>query len=393
MRIRRRVAVVITNRASYARIRSALGAIRQSETLDLQLILAGSLLLEKYGKAADVIERDGFDVAARVHMVLEGENLPAMAKTTAIGMLELTTIFDNLKPSMVLTVADRYETIATAITAAYLNIPIAHVQGGEVSGSIDERVRHAVTKLSNLHFVATEQARDRVLRMGEHPDTVFVTGCPSIDLAAEVKERYRGLTFDPFERYHGVGPVFELTRPYLIVMQHPVTTEYEATRVQIQETLEAVSELAVPTLWFWPNVDGGSDGISKGIRVFREDRQPKHMHFFKNTSPIDFLELLAGAACIVGNSSAAIRESSYMGVPAVNIGTRQQGRERGPNVIDVTHDRRAIGDAVRDQVVHGHYPSVSLYGDGRAGGRIAQLLADVNPRLDKVWYERVTLTV
>jgi UDP-hydrolysing UDP-N-acetyl-D-glucosamine 2-epimerase len=385
MTSRRKVAVVITNRASYARIRSVLSAIRDSSSLELQLILAGSLLLEKYGNAASIIEADGFRTAARVHMVLEGENLPAMAKTTAIGMLELTTLFENLGPDIVLTVADRYETIATAVTGAYLNIPVAHVQGGEVSGSIDERVRHAVTKLSDVHFVSNSQARERVLRMGEHPNSVFVTGCPSIDLACSVKDR--PLSFDPLERYLGVGPVFDVSRGYLIVMQHPVTTEYEATRSQIQHTLDTVDALGVPTLWFWPNVDAGSDGISKGIRMYRERCRPKHIHFFKNTSPTDFLELLNHCSCIVGNSSAGIRESSFLGVPAVNIGTRQRGRERGPNVIDVPHDTTQIKDAITKQLSHGRYESVPLYGDGKAGERIAKNLSGLSYCREKIWHQ------
>lgn len=385
MTARRKVAVVVTNRASYARIRSVLATIRDNPLLELQLIMAGSLLLDKYGNAASIVEADGFQAAARVQMVLEGENLTAMAKTTAIGMLELTTLFDNLSPDIVLTVADRYETMATAVTAAYLNIPVAHVQGGEVSGSIDERVRHAVTKLSDLHFVSNAQAQHRLLRMGERPETVFITGCPSIDLAASVQNR--DLSFDPFDKYLGVGSVFDMSHGYLIVMQHSVTTEYEDTRHQIQQTLDVVHEMGIPTLWFWPNVDAGSDGISKGIRMYRERHRPKHIHFFKNTSPTDFLELLNHCSCIIGNSSVAIREASFLGVPAVNIGNRQRGRERGPNVRDVPHETGEIKRAVSDQISHGRYPGVPLYGDGRAGERIAARLTDTLPNADKIWHE------
>jgi UDP-hydrolysing UDP-N-acetyl-D-glucosamine 2-epimerase len=300
-------------------------------------------------------------------------------------MLELTTLFENLSPDVVLTVADRYETMATAVTAAYLNIPVAHVQGGEVSGSIDERVRHAVTRLSDLHFVSNAQAERRVLRMGEHPDRVFITGCPSIDLAASVQNR--ALSFDPFAKYLGVGSVFDMSHGYLIVMQHPVTTEYEDTRSQIEQTLAVVHELGIPTLWFWPNVDAGSDGISKGIRVYRETHRPKHIHFFKNAAPTDFLEMLNHCSCIVGNSSVAIREASFLGVPAVNIGNRQRGRERGPNVVDVGHDRHEIRKAIEAQVTHGRHHGVPLYGDGTAGQQIAARLTDGLPSRDKIWHE------
>jgi UDP-hydrolysing UDP-N-acetyl-D-glucosamine 2-epimerase len=381
---KRKVAVVVTNRATYARIKSALEAIRDSADLELQLIAAASLLLDKYGRAVNIIEQDGFTLAAKVYMVLEGENPVTMAKTTGIGITELSTIFDNLAPDLVMTVADRYETIATAIAAAYLNIPLVHVQGGEITGSIDEKVRHAITKFANYHFVSTHGAGERVVRMGETPDSVYVTGCPSVDLAANVARRGRVLGFDPFEKYLGLGPPvrLELGR-YVIVMQHPVTTEYAHAHEQIAPTLEAVHRLEVPVLWFWPNVDAGSDGMSKAIRRFREETKPTHIHFFKNMPPEDFLGLLYSSGCIVGNSSVAIREASFLGVPAVNIGNRQAGRERGPNVLDVAYDGVAVSEAIRRQLAHGPYASVPLYGDGRAGERIGALLAQVEPRIEK----------
>src|SRR6185437_11037542 len=199
---RRKVCVVITARPSYSRIKTALRAIAAHSELELQLVVSGSALLDRYGTAVQYIERDGFDIAARVQMVLEGGNLTSMAKTTGIGLLELATVFDTLRPHVVVTVADRFETIATAIAGSYLNIPVAHVQGGEVTGSIDEKVRHAVTKLADLHFVASEPAAERVRRMGEDPATVFVTVCPSIDLAAAVRCGPVA-EFDPFELYGG----------------------------------------------------------------------------------------------------------------------------------------------------------------------------------------------
>ena len=165
----RKVCVLVTARPSYSRIKTALHAIKQHADLELQLVVAASALLDRYGMAVRDIEQDGFEIKTRVHMVLEGGNLAAMAKTTGLGMLELATVFDNLKPDVVVTVADRFETIATAVAASYLNIPVAHVQGGEVTGSIDEKVRHAVTKLADLHFVASRNAAERVIRMGEDP--------------------------------------------------------------------------------------------------------------------------------------------------------------------------------------------------------------------------------
>ena len=378
----RKVCVVVTARPSYSRIRSALTAVKAHPGLELQLVVAASALLDRYGDITRVIDHDGFAIDERVYMVVEGENHVTMAKTTGLGLLELATVFDNLRPDIVVTVADRYETLATAVAASQMNIPLVHVQGGEVTGSIDEKVRHAVTKLADIHLVATEKAAERVRRMGEAPGTVHVTGCPSIDLAAEVMKA-PALDFDPFERYGGVGTDVDLSRGYMVVMQHPVTTEYELAQKQVTETLWAVREAGLPALWFWPNVDAGSDGTSKAIRTFREIEQPRDIHFFKNMQPADFLRLLANSRGIVGNSSVAVRECSYMGVPAVNVGTRQTGRERGRNVIDVDYDRRAIRGAIETHLRNGKAPADTLYGDGRAGARIAEVLATARLGVEK----------
>jgi UDP-hydrolysing UDP-N-acetyl-D-glucosamine 2-epimerase len=259
---------------------------------------------------------------------------------------------------------------------------VAHVQGGEVTGSSDEKVRHAVTKLSDIHLVATERAAAYVIRMGENPRFVFRTGGPDIDLAAEIA-RDPNVDFDPFERYGGVGERFPLDDGYAIVIQHPVTTEYEQSREQITKTLEAMDALGLPTLWFWPNVDAGSDGTSKGIRVFRETVSPSRIHFFRNMPPEDFLRLLNQCRVIVGNSSVAIREGSFLGIPAVNIGDRQGGREHGSNIVHVDYDKRQIADAVTSQLSVTRYPSEQIYGDGNAGQRISEALASCELTIEK----------
>ena len=379
---KRKVCVVVTARPSYSRIKTALAAIKAHPELELQLVVAASALLDRYGSAVRIIEKDGFDIDARVFMVLEGESPASMAKTTGLGVLELATAFDNLRPDIVVTVADRYETLATAVAASYMNLPLAHVQGGEVSGSIDEKVRHAVTKLADIHLVATQKAQERVARMGEEAAAIYVTGCPSIDLAFQMLDK-PALDFDPIAKYGGVGPALDLSRGYVVVMQHPVTNEYQQAREHAFETLFAVRELGLPALWFWPNVDAGSDGTSNALRAFRERENPRNIHFFKNVEPLDFLRLIHHARCLVGNSSVGIRESSFLGVPVVNIGSRQGGRERGPNVIDVPYQRDAILAAMREQVAHGQYPRDLLYGDGRAGEQIADVLAKAPLQIEK----------
>lgn len=380
----RKICVVITARPSYSRIKTALQAIVDHPELELMLVVAGSALLDRYGNAATVIERDGFKIAARVYMMLEGENLVTSAKSTGIALSEMAGAFDNLRPDMVVTIADRFETLATATAASYMNIPLVHVQGGEVSGSIDDRVRHAISKLANLHLVSTQGAAERLVRMGESDATIHVTGCPSIDIAAEVLCR-PNLDFDPIERFGGVGERIDMSKGYIVVMQHPVTTEYTEARSQALETLHAVEASGFPVCWFWPNVDAGSDGTSKAIRSFRETRNPHNIHFFKNFPPADFLRLCYGSRCVVGNSSVGIRECTFLGIPVVNIGSRQRGRERGVNVKDAPHERKAIRTAVESQYAHGHYRRDHLYGDGVSGKRIADILARAPLEFDKTF--------
>ena len=297
--------------------------------------------------------------------------------------LELATHFENLKPDVVLTVADRFETLATAIATSYMNIPLAHSQGGEVTGSIDESVRHAITKLSHIHFPATQRAKEYILRMGEEKNTVFLTGCPAMDLVAESNLT---LPNNFFKLNQGVGDKLTTKKDYMIVLQHPVTTEYGSGFKQIKQTLNAIHKISkkgMQIVWLWPNVDAGSDDISKGIRTFREEKETKNIHFFRNFSPEDYILLLANTCCIVGNSSSGLREGAFLGTPCVNIGTRQTGRERAENVIDVDYKASEIEKAIEYQLKHGKYTSSHLVGDGTAGTQIAEILATAKLKIQK----------
>lgn len=379
---KRKICVVVTARPSYSRIRTALRAIQQRPDLELQLVVAGSALLDRYGKVTDCIEGDGFPISQRVHMTLEGATLSSMAKSTGFGTSQLATVFENLLPNIIVTVADRYETMSTAIAASYMNIPLVHIQGGEVTGSIDEKVRHAVSKLADLHLVASADARERLVRMGERPETVIITGCPSIDLAEEVRLN-PALDFEPERRYGGVGVTLDRSNGYVVVMQHPVTTEHAEAGRQIAQTLRAVRELGLPAYWFWPNIDAGSDTISNVLRTYREEAPGEPIHFFKNFEGKDFLKLLVNSRCLIGNSSVGIRECAYLGVPVVNIGRRQNRRVRARNVVDVGYSASEILSAARAQVGNGRYQSDSLYGDGRAGERIANVLSSAELTFEK----------
>lgn len=373
---KRKVCVVITARASYSRIRTAVQAIGESDALELQLIAAASAVLNRYGDVSQFIEGDGFNIAGRIFNLVEGESPVTNAKSTGLALIELSTLLTQLKPDLVVTIADRFETIATSITAAYLNIPLVHIQGGEVTGSIDEKVRHANTKLSDIHLVSTEQAGAWVRRMGEAADRVFVTGCPSIDLAARVSCEQPPRSQE-LKAAGGVGVDIDTEEPFGVVLQHPVTTQCHDASRQIEETLHAVDDVGIPVFWFWPNPDAGTDRISNGIRRFREQHPTAPIRFIKHLDSLDFLRLVQRSRCIVGNSSVAIRECSFLGIPAVNIGDRQRDRERGGNVIDVPHDRDLIASAIRTQSAIGRYNRDTLYGDGLAGQRVAEVLATV----------------
>lgn len=381
--MKRKICVVVTARPSYSRVKTALQAIKNHPELELQLVVAASALLDRYGTAVRIMEKDGFEITAKVFNVLEGENPAAAAKTTGIGILELSTVFDNLQPDIVVTIADRFETMATAIAASYMNIPLAHIQGGEVTGNIDEKVRHAITKLADYHFVASEGAKERVIRLGENPEFVFNTGCPSIDLAAGILQKPE-MDFDPYQKYGGVGTQPDLSKGYVVLMQHPVTTEYSDSRVHMEETLYALSNVELPVLVFWPNVDAGADGTSTAIRSYRERVKPTQMHFFKNMEPDDFLRLLINSRCLVGNSSVGIRECSYLAVPVINIGSRQNGRDRGVNVTDVDYKRDEIRNALDAILRNGKIQASQVYGGGNAGENIAKLLAELPLQFNKV---------
>jgi UDP-hydrolysing UDP-N-acetyl-D-glucosamine 2-epimerase len=376
----RKICVVVASRANYGRVKYLLKAIKKHPCLELQLIVGASMLLERFGKASDVIEKDGFIPDKEIYYIVEGENLQTQAKSTGLGIIELTTAFTEMKPDIVVTVADRFETMATAIAASYLNIPLAHVQGGEITGNIDESVRHAITKLAHYHFPSTEQSRERILKMGEEPWRVLNTGCPSVDLLCNID---LAIHSEKLDKYNGVGHKIKFDQPYILVMQHPVTSSFNDGYEQIMETLYALKERPEQKLVMWPNIDAGSDRVSKGIRTFREKYQDRLFGYYKNFSPEDYAVILNNAICVVGNSSSFVREGSFLGIPAVMVGNRQEGREHGENVTYANYDRMDIGKSIEKQIAHGRYPSVHIFGDGTAGEKMAEYMANVKLSINK----------
>jgi len=357
-------------------------AIKKHPQLELQLVVGASAILDRYGSVISLIEKDGFIPNAKVHMLIEGETPATMAKSTGLGLLELPTIFEILRPDVVLTVGDRFETMATTLAAAYMNITVAHTMGGEVSGTIDESIRHAVTKFAHIHFPACNGAKERIIRLGELSKHVHMVGCPRIDLVADILTSSEQLIDNELFNT-GVGNKFNLENPFVLVSQHPVTTEYGVGEHQILKTLEAVKSLNLPAIVLWPNSDAGSDDISRGIRRWREKGLDKSMHFFKNLPISTYVKLMEKTSCLIGNSSSGIREGAFIGTPVVNIGTRQNARDRGLNVLDVNYDKLEITNAIERQLVHGKYSMNPIYGDGKAGIRIAEILATEEVNIQK----------
>ena len=379
---KRKICVIVFSRANYARIRSLLHAIQNHPELSLQLIVGASAVLWRFGNILETIADDGFEVSEVVYSIVDGGTPGTMAKSTGLSIIELATTFENLRPDIVLTVADRFETIATAITASYMNITVAHTQGGEVTGSIDESVRHAITKLAHIHFPATQESADRLKKMGENPDAIYITGCPAMDIVADLTPFK--MPSDIFSNFGITKEVLDPYEPFLLVLQHPVTTEFGDGLDQITNTISAVESIGMPTVWIWPNADAGTDDIAKGMRIHKEEVKDTKIHYFLNFTPEDYIYLLANCSCIIGNSSSGIREGAFLGTPTVNIGSRQQNRERGNNVVDVDYDSCDIKEAIQKQLRHGRYAPEHIFGSGCAGEDIANILSTVEVNQQKL---------
>lgn len=372
----KKVCCVITNRASYAKFKSLLTHLKKDKKINLQLVVAAGAFLEKYGRLDKEIKKDGFKISEKIYMLLESQTLLSNAKSTGIGVSEFSSCFDRLKPELLVLMADRFEVLSAAIAASYQNIKIAHIQGGEVSGNIDQKVRYAVSQLSDYHFPSTRKANQNLVRIFNSKKNIFLTGCPSIDLCKEIDKK-SSKEFLKLSKYlTGVGNKVNLKKDYVIVLQHPVTDEYGQGKNQVLKTMNSILKLNLQTIWFWPNPDSGNADISKYLRIFREMNFNDKILFVKNINPQHFLLLLKYSRCIIGNSSAGIRESSYLGTPSVNIGSRQKNRERGKNVIDVNYDQKKILKKIKFQISK-KYKKNHLYGSGNAGLKIYKRIKSI----------------
>lgn len=381
MKKKRNIAVVIFSRANYARIKSLILNLKKDKKIKLQIIIGASAVLNKYGDIEKILKKDKIKPVAKIYSVVEGGSSLTMAKSTALGIIELTNIFSKIKPDLVLTVADRFETISTAIVSSYMNIPLAHTQGGEVTGSIDESVRHAITKLSHYHFPASKKSKTRLLKLGEEEKRIFLTGCPSIDL---INRKKLNIDKSFIKDFQFVGSKIDFKKKYIVVLYHPNTLEYQKESARAQKIINIISKLSLQTVWLWPNIDAGSEKISERLRIFREKNKESKIAFVKNLEPENFIKLIYNCHCFVGNSSSAIREGSFLGIPSVNIGDRQEGREHGRNIKFVNYNENNIKNAIKNQMEKFRkIKGINIFGDGRAGKKIAKILATIELNINK----------
>ncbi len=376
---KKQVAVVLVDRANYGRMRPVMRELRDQGQLELLTVCAGTMLLDRFGRARDIVERDGFAVDAEVYLEVEGSVPITMTKSIGVAILEFSSVFQRLAPHFVFVTGDRYEALGAAVAAVFQNLCLLHLQGGEISGSIDELTRHAITKLAHYHFPATARAARYIEAMGEARSTIHAFGCPSRDVVDEAVSR--GLDVDTLNRL-GVGSAIDFSKPYLLALFHPVTTE-GTQEAQTTELLEAVKSLGIQTLLLWPNIDAGSDLVGQTIRRFREFNPGFPLHAIKNLQPQTYLPVLRQAACCVGNSSSFVRETSFLGTPVVLVGSRQDGREWSPSVRRVEPRRQEIEAMVREQIEHGRYAASSIYGKPGVSARIATQIPLLEPYVQK----------
>tara|TARA_A100001388_G_C28766028_1_gene500753 strand:- start:92 stop:1219 length:1128 start_codon:yes stop_codon:yes gene_type:complete len=373
--MKKKVCIVVASRANYGRVKCLMTTIAKHENLELQLILGASTLLERFGKAINCIKADGFKPNKSIYYVVEGENLSTQAKSTGLGIIELASAFEELEPDAVITVADRYETMATAIAATYMNIKLIHLQGGEESGNIDNRVRHAITQLADYHFACSELAAERVSEMRQSNKNVFNFGCPAIDI---LTTQDLSINNRIMEKYSGTGHKMNWEEPYMLIVQHPVTTSYGMGFNQMIQTLNALLGIKdLQKVVLWPNIDAGSDDVSKAIRVFREANKGENIYYHKNFGPDDYARVINNASCCIGNSSSFIRECSFLGVPAVIVGDRQEGREHGKNVIFVDYIQEEIENKIKLQLEKKRFDPEYIFGKGNSAKLIADKIYDI----------------
>ena len=366
--MKRTIAVVTSSRADYSHLYWPLHDLKQHPDVDLKLIVLGAHLSPQFGETVQEIEKDGFPIAARLECLLSSDTDVGMAKTLGLAVLSLTDLLGQMRPDLLLLIADRYEMLAPAAVALTLRIPVAHIEGGEISeGAIDDAVRNALTKMSHLHFTSTEGARARVIAMGEEPWRVHRAGAPSLD------HLRRSRLLDRHELEQKLH--LELESATVMVAYHPVTLLRNTTE-EADALFAALQEIDGQVIFCYPNSDAGNHALLQRTQSFLSSRS--NARLFVNLDAVTYWSLLREVAVLIGNSSSGIMEAASFAVPVVNVGFRQKGRERAPNILDVEPETSAIVAQIaksRSQVFRDSLEGMTNpYGDGHAAETIVQVL-------------------
>ena len=377
----RKVFILVERRADYSRYKPILEKLKADPFFETYLVVTGICLLENHGKDISYIENDGFEINATIPMFdpdtedSGGEMVRSMARVLSGVVTEL----EKAKPDVVLSGFDIGGNFAVTVAAAHMNIPVAHIQGGEVTGSIDESIRHAMSKFSHIHFPATEDARNRLIKIGENPEDIYVVGCPSIDVLVNTPYVDKAVLEAKYN--------LDFSKPFVIMIQHPVTTEMKSSLDQIKETIDVIKRMDIQALVLLPNNDAGHSKIIEEIKN-------SGIKWYPSLSTIDFINIYRNAWALVGNSSSGIHETPTFKIPAVNIGNRQMGRERAANVIDVPNNANAIEAGINKALFDEEFKAFvktleNPYGIGNSSEQIVKLLKEVSfeGKIQKVFYE------
>jgi UDP-hydrolysing UDP-N-acetyl-D-glucosamine 2-epimerase len=380
--MKRTIAVVTSSRADYSHLYWPLHDLAHHPDVELKVIVLGAHLAPQFGETVKEIEKDGFPIAARLECLLSSDTDVGMAKTLGVAVLALADLLGQMRPDLLLLIADRYEMLAPASVALTLRIPIAHIEGGEISeGAIDDAVRNALTKMSHIHFTSTEDARARVVAMGEEPWRVHRAGAPSLDHlrrsrlldVQELEERLQVSLQRPTVNLQ--RPTVNLQRPTVVVAYHPVTIVRDTTQ-EADSLFAALKDLDAQILFCYPNSDAGSHALMQRTRAFLATRSDARVYV--NLEAVTYWSLLRHAALLIGNSSSGIMEAASFALPVVNVGLRQKGRERARNVLDAEPETNAIlariGEGMSDDFRASLADMTNPYGDGHAAEKIVQVL-------------------
>ena len=369
-----KIFTIIVNRANYARLFPLLDEIENDKNVENYLILTGTCIEKEYGNFEDLEELTRFKILARLKVEDGNRSLGSMARTTANALRSFSSFLETHTPDMVIIIGDRYEALGYAIAANYFNIKIAHIQGGELSGSVDENIRHCITKLSHLHFASTERSKNIIIQMGENPNRVFNFGCPSGDYILHRSDTQKLNIRKKLQEKLNV----DVGEPFLLISYHPTTTDICSEYQNIKTLIKVVKACKTNFIWTLPNSDAGSAIILEEVKSAKELKNLQKCDLISNVSPNEYIELIDCSLICLGNSSSFIRDASFMGTPVILVGNRQARRETSKNVYHSEFTYTKLMTAILEQMQTKKFKPDNLYGNGNASRKILEQLKAFN---------------